>query len=94
MRKYEVMFIVKPLDEEGTNAVIAKFENLINNNGGQVDKIDRWGKKRLAYLVNDFAEGFYCLVNFTAVPATILELDRIMKITEEILKFMIIRIDE
>jgi len=94
MRKYEVMFIVKPLDEEGTNAVITKFENLINNNGGQVDKIDRWGKKRLAYLVNDFAEGFYVLVNFTAVPATILELDRIMKITEDILKFMIIRIDE
>lgn len=94
MRKYEVMFIVKPLDEEGTNAVITKFENLINNNGGQVDKIDRWGKKRLAYLVNDFAEGFYVLVNFTAVPTTILELDRIMKITEDILKFMIIRIDE
>jgi len=94
MRKYEIMFIVKPLDEEGTNAVITKFENLINNNGGQVDKIDRWGKKRLAYLVNDFAEGFYVLVNFTAVPATILELDRIMKITEDVLKFMIIRIDE
>lgn len=94
MRKYEIMFIVKPLDEEGTNAVITKFENLINNNGGQVDKIDRWGKKRLAYLVNDFAEGFYVLVNFTSVPATILELDRIMKITEDILKFMIIRIDE
>lgn len=94
MRKYEIMFIVKPLDEEGTNAVITKFENLINNNGGQVEKIDRWGKKRLAYLVNDFAEGFYCLVNFAAVPATILELDRIMKITEEVLKFMIVRIDE
>ncbi len=94
MRKYEIMYIVKPLDEEGTNAVITKFENLINNNGGQVEKIDRWGKKRLAYLVNDFAEGFYCLVNFSAVPATILELDRIMKITEDVLKFMIVRIDE
>lgn len=94
MRKYEIMFIVKPLDEEGTNGVITKFENLINNNGGQVEKIDRWGKKRLAYIVNDFAEGFYCLVTFTAIPATILELDRIMKITEDILKFMIIRIDD
>ena len=88
------MFIVKPLDEEATNAVITKFENLINNNGGQVDKIDRWGKKRLAYVVKDFTEGFYVLVNFSAVPATILELDRIMKITEDVLKFMIIRIDE
>lgn len=94
MRKYEIMFIVKPLEEEATNAVITKFENLINNNGGQVEKIDRWGKKRLAYIVKDFAEGFYVLVNFTSVPETILELDRIMKITEDILKFMIIRIDE
>jgi len=94
VRKYEVMFIVKPLDEEATNAVITKFENLINNNGGQVEKVDRWGKKRLAYVVKDFTEGFYCLVNFTAVPATILELDRIMKITEDILKFMIIKQDE
>lgn len=94
MRKYEVMFIVKPLEEEATNAVITKFENLINNNGGQVEKIDRWGKKRLAYVVKDLTEGFYVLVNFTAVPATILELDRIMKITEDILKFMIIKVDE
>ena len=94
MRNYEIMFIVKPLDEEATNAVITKFENLINSNGGQVDKIDRWGKKRLAYVVKDFTEGFYVLVNFSAVPATILELDRIMKITEDVLKFMIIRIDE
>jgi small subunit ribosomal protein S6 len=88
------MFIVKPLEEEATNAVITKFENLINNNGGQVEKIDRWGKKRLAYVVKDLTEGFYVLVNFTAVPATILELDRIMKITEDILKFMIIKVDE
>lgn len=88
------MFIVKPLEEEATNAVITKFESLINNNGGQVEKIDRWGKKRLAYIVKDFTEGFYVLVNFTAVPATILELDRIMKITEDILKFMIIKVDE
>ncbi len=94
MRKYEIMFIVKPLDEEGTNAIITKFENLINNNDGQVEKIDRWGKKRLAYVIKDFAEGYYCLVNFTAEPTTILELDRIMKITEDILKFIIIRIDE
>jgi small subunit ribosomal protein S6 len=94
VRKYEVMFIVKPLEEEATNAVITKFENLINNNGGQVEKIDRWGKKRLAYVVQDFTEGFYCLTTFTAVPATILELDRIMKITEDILKFMITKVDE
>lgn len=94
MRKYEVMFIVKPLDEEATNAVIAKFENLIKANGGNIEKIDRWGKKRLAYPVKDFTEGFYTLFYFDAEPKTIFELERVMKITDEILKHMVIKEDE
>ena len=94
MRKYEVMFIVKPAEEEVTNAVITKFENLIKNNGGNVDKVDRWGKRRLAYEIKDIAEGFYCLFYFTAEPKAIAELDRVMKITDEILKHMIIKEDE
>ena len=94
MRKYEVMFIVKPLEEEATNAVITKFEMLITNNGGTIDKIDRWGKRRLAYEVKDFMDGFYVLMYFSAEPKVIKELDRVMKITEEILKHMIIREEE
>ncbi len=95
MRKYEVMYIIKPLEEEATNAVIAKFENLVNNNGGNVEKIDRWGKKRLAYEVKkDFMEGFYVLMHFNAEPKAVAELDRVMKITDEILKHMIIKEDE
>lgn len=91
MKLYEVMFIVKPLDEEATNAVISKFENLIKNNGGNIEKIDRWGKRRLAYLVKDYAEGYYCLMYFTAAPAVVTELDRVMKITDDILRHMIIK---
>lgn len=94
MRKYEVMYIVKPLEEEATNAVIEKFENLIKNNGGNVEKTDRWGKKRLAYELNDFVEGYYVVVNFTAEPSVVAELDRVMKITDEILKHMVIKEDE
>jgi small subunit ribosomal protein S6 len=94
VRKYEVMFIVKPLEEEATNAVITKFETLITNNGGTIDKIDRWGKRRLAYEVKDFMDGFYVLMYFSAEPKVIKELDRVMKITEEILKHMIIREEE
>lgn len=94
MRKYEIMFIVKPAEEEATNAVITKFENLINNNGGSVEKIDRWGKKRLAYEVKDFIEGYYVLVYFTGEPKTVFELERVMKITDEILKHMVIKQDE
>jgi small subunit ribosomal protein S6 len=94
VRKYEVIYIVKPVEEEAVNAVVTKFENLITNNGGTVEKIDRWGKKRLAYEVKDHAEGFYFLVNFAGEPAVIAELDRVMKITDEILKHMIIKKDE
>lgn len=94
MNKYEVMYIVKPLEEEATNAVIAKFETLINNNGGNVEKIDRWGKKRLAYPIKDMMDGFYVLVNFTAEPKTIFELDRVMKITDDVLKHMVVRQDK
>lgn len=90
MRNYEVMFIVKPAEEEVINNTITKFENLIKNNGGNIEKIDRWGKKRLAYEVKDFAEGFYVLFYFTAEPKAIAELDRVMKITDEVLKHMII----
>ena len=94
MRKYEVIFIVKPAEEEATNAVIAKFENLIKNTGGNIEKVDRWGKRRLAYEVKDFMEGFYCLISFTAEPKTVFELDRVMKITDDLLKHMIIKEEE
>lgn len=91
MRKYEVMFIIKSQEEEATNAVITKFENLIKNNGGEVIKIDRWGKKRLAYEVKKNLEGFYCLIHFTAEPAVVAELDRVLKITEDVIKHMIVK---
>ncbi|MBP7254343.1 MAG: 30S ribosomal protein S6 [Negativicutes bacterium] len=94
MRKYEVIFIVKPLDEEAINGVVAKFENIITTNGGNIDKIDRWGKKRLAYEIKDNTDGYYCLFYITAEPAVINEVDRVMKITDEILKHMIIKDEE
>jgi len=94
VRKYEVVIIVKPSDEEVTNATIAKFENIIKNTGGVVDKMDRWGKKRLAYEVKDFMEGYYTLINFTAEPATVFELERVLKITDEVLKHMVIKLED
>lgn len=94
MRKYEVIFIVKPLDEEAINGVVAKFENIITTNGGNIDKIDCWGKKRLAYEIKDNTDGYYCLFYITAEPAVINEVDRVMKITDEILKHMIIKDEE
>ncbi len=91
MRNYELMYIIRPdLDEEQLAAVIEKFTNLINNNGGEVVTADKWGKRRLAYEINDYREGIYILVNFKGQAETAQELDRVMKITDEILRFMII----
>ena len=72
MNNYEVMYIVKPVEEEAFEALVAKFDNLINNNGGTVEKTDRWGKKRLAYEIDDIAEGLYVLVTFSAEHTNLL----------------------
>jgi len=91
MRNYELMYVVKPdLDEENLTAVIEKFGSLITANGGEVVSIDKWGKRRLAYEIKDYREGIYILVNFKGEAGTAHELDRVMKITDEILRFMIV----
>lgn len=91
MRNYELMYVVKPdLDEEKLAAVIEKFSSLIAANGGEVVSEDKWGKRRLAYEIKDYREGIYILVNFKGEAATAQELDRVFKITDEILRFMII----
>ena len=94
MRKYEVIFIVKPMEEEATVSVIEKFKALIQNNGGTIDKEDRWGKKRLAYEIKDYTDGYYCLFQVSATPACVAECDRVMKITDDLLKHMIVRGEE
>ena len=95
MRAYEVMYIIKPVEDEVIDGVIAKFEKLLTDNGATVEKTDRWGKKHLAYLlaylIQDLSEGYYVLVNFKAEPAAVKELDRVMKITDEVLRHMIIK---
>ena len=94
MRKYEVIFIVKPMEEEATNAVVEKFTKLIADNGGTVDSEDRWGKKRLAYEIKDCTEGYYVLLNVPAEPACVAEADRVMRITEDLLKHMIVKVED
>ena len=94
MRKYEIVFIIKPLEEEQINSVVEKFSKLIVDNGGKIDKEDRWGKKRLAYEIKKEVEGFYVLFNVTCEPACVDECDRVMKISDDLLKHMIVRTDE
>lgn len=94
MKKYfEIMYIVKPIEEDAFKAVVAKFDKLITANGGNVEKTDYWGKRRLAYEIQNLNEGLYVLVTFQADAAAVKELDRVMRITDEVLRHMIIRKD-
>ncbi|HOP74049.1 MAG TPA: 30S ribosomal protein S6 [Bacillota bacterium] len=95
MRNYEAMYILKPeLEEEALNAAIARFEEVVTNNGGEVVKTDRWGKRRLAYEVKGYLEGFYVLMEFKAPNNLSQELDRIFKIQDDVIRHLVIKKDE
>lgn len=90
MRKYEVMYIVRPdVEEQAFQATVEKFQTIIAN-GGEVTKSDVMGKRRLAYEIKKFRDGFYVLVNFNATPAVVAELERVMKISDEVIRYLII----
>ena len=95
MRAYECMFIVSPLfDEEKTEATIAKFDQLIVTNGGVVTKTDRMGRRRLAYEIDNNMEGYYTILYFDAEPTLAAELDRVFKITDGVIRHLIVRKDD
>ena len=90
MAKYETMLITSAaLDEEATAALVGKFKTLIEANG-TIDSIDEWGKRRLAYAIDYKTEGYYVLMSFTSGPEFPKELDRILGITEGIMRSMIV----
>lgn len=93
MAKYETMLITSCVDEEVMNKVNAKFKALIEANG-TIDSVDEWGKKRLAYPINDEVEGFYTVINFTSAPEFPAELDRVYKITDGVLRSLIVAKEE
>ena len=91
--KYETLFIVNPtLGEEEVVAVADKFKALVEANG-TVDKVEDWGKRRLAYPINDLTEGYYTLVQFTSAPSFPAELERVFKITDGIMRSIIVALD-
>ncbi|RJE47371.1 MULTISPECIES: 30S ribosomal protein S6 [unclassified Dehalobacter] len=89
MQAYEVMYIIRPdLDDEASKANIQKFEEIVNANGGTDLKVEVWGKRRLAYEVKKFNEGVYVLMNFNGEARTVDELERLMKISDAVIRFM------
>ena len=94
MAKYETMLITSAtLDEEATAALVGKFKTLIEKNGS-IENVDEWGKRKLAYPINDETEAVYTVITFTSAPEFPAELDRVYGITDGVLRSMIIAKEE
>ncbi|MBG6183670.1 small subunit ribosomal protein S6 [Arthrobacter sp. CAN_A6] len=95
MRAYELMVIIDPdVEERSIDPTLEKFLNVVRTGGGTVDKVDIWGRRRLAYEIQKKTEGIYAVVNFTATPAVAAELDRQLGLNETIMRTKIIRPEE
>ena len=94
-RIYEELFIIKPdVPEEEVDAFIEQLKTQLTNLGATVDKVDKWGKRRLAYKVDKYREGTYVLFQFTAAPEHVYEFERRLRVADLVLKFLTVRIDE
>jgi small subunit ribosomal protein S6 len=94
VRAYEVMVILDPsLEERTVEPSLDKYLNVIRKDGGTVDNVDVWGRRRLAYEIKKNAEGIYAVINLTAEPATVKELDRQLGLNESVLRTKVMRPD-
>lgn len=94
-RPYEVVLIIDSgLDEAIIKATIDKAVDIIKSQGGKAGRVDNWGRKRFAYELKNKLEGFYAVVEFDAEPSVVAELDRVLSITDEVLRYKIIRTPE
>jgi small subunit ribosomal protein S6 len=95
MHQYELMVILDPeIDERTVAPSLDKFLNVIRNDGGTIDKIDIWGRRRLAYEINKKSEGIYAVVDFTANADSTAELDRQLKLSEAVMRTKVLRAEE
>ena len=95
MKAYELLFFVDPtITDEARAGVMKRIEVALTENGGQVDNVDNWGKRKLAYEIDKLTEGDYTLVNFHADPTQIAELDRVLRINDAVKRHMIVRLPD
>ena len=95
MRQYEAMYILDPmLDEDQQTGLVERFRTLVGTQGGEVQHVDRWERRRLAYEIQGKREGYYVVMNFRGTPAAEAELSRVFGITDGVLRHLITRMDE
>ncbi|WP_062107907.1 30S ribosomal protein S6 [Bacillus niameyensis] len=92
MKKYEVMYIIRPnIEDEAKQAVIERFDSILTSNGAEVIESKDWGKRRLAYEIEDFRDGFYRIIQTNATPEAVQEFDRLAKISDDIIRHIIVK---
>jgi len=92
LNKYESIYIINPnVEADGVKGLVEKFNALIESEGGKVTETNEWGMKKLAYPIKKLTQGYYVLVNFEAKPEFIDELERVYKITDNVIKFITVR---
>lgn len=92
MRAYEIMYIIRPnIEDEARKALVERFDGILTSNGAEVVESKEWGKRRLAYEINDFRDGYYQLIKTNADAAAVEEFSRLAKINEDIIRHMVIR---
>lgn len=95
MRKYELMYIIQPtIEEDAKKALVERFNEILTSNGAEIIEAKEWGKRRLAYEINDLREGFYQIVKVNADSKAIDEYTRLANINEDIIRHIAVRIDE
>ena len=94
LRNYELVFVVRPdIAEENLDATLEKISNIITNKGGVVSGIERWGKRKLAYPIKHFMVGYYFLGRFNCLPTACKEIEANLQITEEIIRYLVVKIE-
>ncbi|WP_066195398.1 MULTISPECIES: 30S ribosomal protein S6 [Gracilibacillus] len=95
MTKYEIMYIIRPdIEEEAQTALIERFNGILSNNGAEIEKVEEVGKKRLAYEIEDYRDGYYVIINFAGDQAAINEFNRQANFSDDIIRYMAIREDD
>ena len=95
MRKYELMYIIRPkIEEEGKKSLVERFNEILTSNGAELVESKDWGKRRLAYEINDFREGFYQIMKVNAPTEAINEYTRLANISEDIIRHIAVREEE
>jgi len=91
VKAYELLLLLNPsLDEESRAALLEKVQGIITADGGVVDNVDSWGKRKLAFEIGKITEGDYALIDFHTAPAAIAELDRVLHITDPVVRYMLV----